>query len=291
MDIKIDIKDDRTYAQAAYFVDSPLIAKDIRKLQRDFKILPPLLYDINSLEGHFLKLAGYNPIQYHYNFPIPTDNGFHRLFADLNNFSSYLFHNNEKIIADQKAFDAVTDLFNTFLIHISGARRPYFYPRMFDSVVLQAVLFSEVKYFKSAYATTINTPAYSFEANEDIEAERDISTAIMVMPNSTEKDIMHAFTDIRKDLRNVVESTHPLIHILDKDSVSNIRQQRYWYWQIDKGREYSELLDEWNKQPGLHDKESEHGKNNKYCPSCLIFDTNRLEKFVKRYRDILKTIS
>lgn len=284
--VEIEISDNKTFAQVAYFLDSQFVLIKLQKLREKYGFGKTLSDDLNELVAHFVILAGLNPETYPTSFPKPTMEGLEHLLMDQERLFNYLSENSDSLEKDQEAFRKVFLSIQNMFSEINLIRRSLQYPRMFNGVLLQALLFNKVRFFITAYPTTIFTPAYSFESDNDLEVKRDLDMAIIVTANSTKEDVLKAFSDCKTDLIGQVEATHPLNEVLDKDTVSNIKRDRDWHWQQYNSKTYNEIVDEWNATCPNPEIEPHEEK----CHHC-IFDVNKVEKAVSRYRRYLKSIT
>lgn len=283
--VEIELADNKTFAQVAYFLDSQFVLTELLKLREKYNFEKPLPDDLNELVAHFVVLAELNPDTYTTSFPKPSIVGLEHLLMDQERLFNYLSENSDSLEKDQEVFRKVFQSMQDLFSDINLLRRFLQYPRMFNGVLLQALLFNKVRFFKTAYPTTIFTPAYSFEADNNLEVKRDLDMAIIVTANSKKQDVLNAFNDCKTDLIGLVEATHPLNTVLDKDTVSNIKRDRNWHWQQYKGKKYNKIMDEWNSTCPNPELEPHEDKCRHW-----IFDVNKVEKAVSRYRKYLKDI-
>jgi len=263
--VNILLEENKSFAQVAFLVDNPLVLADIYELRKQYYLDSPLKFGLYPLIFHFISLCGENPAKFFNNKAIePTSEGFRHLIEEPERLIQYLAEHQDGILLGNDLFKIVLAREEKFITDITKIRRKYLYPSMFDSVIIQAVLFHEVKFFKTAYATYINKPAYSFEASEDFGEARDKILAIIATPYSTKKDILEAFKEGLARIRDVTESTHPLNSAVEKDTFNNIKRTRNWHWQQKSGRKYKELAEEFK------------------------IAQNSVERSVSRYRKILK---
>jgi hypothetical protein len=244
--IEILLEDNKAFAQVAFLLDNPLFTKDIKKLRDKYKIIKPLDFSSYALISHFVELEkGKADLLEKSDFKLNL-NGLQYVFEEPERLLEYLIEYQSEKQLGQDLYKKVIAIEQQFVKDVIDIRGKYLYPPMFNSCIFQAVLFNKVKVFRTAFATVINTPAYSFESNQDIEEKREKIMAIIATPYSTEKDILDAFKQGLIDVRNVIESTHPLNQVLEKDTLSNIKRDRNLHWRITNGEKYKNLVDEFN---------------------------------------------
>lgn len=217
----IDLEDDRLFTQVAYLLDGTGIISEIYEIRNLFKISEPFKYDdYVAWENHLLKLAGINATEYwEMDKIVPNNKGNNNKW---NNKSKWLQTN-------QVSLTKYAELSNEYSNLISRARRIYGYPKLFDQVVSQAVLFNKVGHFKSAIPRLTYEPNYA-PVVPDVNNE-DAVLSIVVSPYSTMKDIQEAFEQCKTgQLKEVYESKNPSETKLNADTKSSIRQHREWYW-------------------------------------------------------------
>lgn len=107
--------------------------------------------------------------------------------------------------------------------------------------------------------------------------------AIAVTPFSTEGDIKAAFQDCKDNIREFVEMFSPVYKNMEKDTITNIKRDRNWYWEHKSGDKYRDILDEWNKKCSYFVNATPH-KGNQKCQYCDLIDQNVIEKAVSRYK-------
>lgn len=282
--IDIDIEDNSTYTQVAFLVDRPGFIDDIKEIRRLYRIEVPFSDDPIVLEHHLIQLAGFSPDQ----------------IKHLNNEAVDLVMS-EEIMDSRKAKESYGKLTTAlkykkpieekvrkketdFREAIAKCRRKYQYPEMFNQIVKQAVLFNKISRFKTAYATHFNR-----SDEDDIlqPSPSDELMAIVVTPYSTKKDIEEAFEECKTHIRTLIEMTSPVYHMIGKDTITNIKRDRYWFWEKMSGKKYQTILDEWNNRCAYYKNNQPHPDNTK-CEYCGLEDQNVIEKAVSRYKSNLK---
>ncbi|MCL5125316.1 MAG: hypothetical protein M1511_12615 [Deltaproteobacteria bacterium] len=177
---------------------------------------------------------------------------------------------------------------------ISEVRRKYNFPEMFDSVVRDAVLYNRITKFKTAYAKTFVYPVNSVH-NNHVDFHQDEYMAIIVTPQSTEKDIKEAFADCRSDLFLSQTWKSPVYQAIDTDTVSNIKRDRDWYWRYKNGEHQHEIAVADNKGASYYTKvkmamkyagnlsEAQRMNNERYLNYVQDY-TETVRKAIKRYK-------
>lgn len=218
---EIELEDDRLFTQVAYLLDGTGIITEIYEIRERFKIKESFKYDdFKSWDNHILELSGFDIEEYW---------KMEKIEPNKDGSSSKWKIKSKWLQANEKAFFTWAKLRDQYSEVVSHARRIYRYPKLFDQVVSQAVLFNKVGYFKSAIARLTYEPEYAPVA-PDVGKE-DTVLSIMVSPYSTMKDIQEAFENCKTgELREIYESKNPSETKLNADTKSSIRQHREWYW-------------------------------------------------------------
>jgi len=250
--IKIDLKDNGAYTQVAFLIDREGFQDDIEEVRNKFKITVPFSENPFDFENHLISLAGFTPDQ--------------------------VFSKEKKVEAKIKKVE------HTFREAIAEIRRKYQYPEIFDDVIKQAILFHQVTRFKTAYATFFNQ-----YASREIFSPSDTIMAIAVTPFSTEEDIKSAFQDCKENIREFVEMFSPVYKNMEKDTITNIKRDRTWYWGQKSGMKYKEILDKWNRICPNFVNATTHPDYQK-CQYCDLTDQNVIEKAVSRYKKNLNPL-
>lgn len=254
--IEIEIEDNRLFAQVAFLVDSYSFLDLVSKVKKKFKI-NSFIKDSDEWKNHFLNLAGFNLVEYKKMEKInPEDNDWTKKSEWLkereNNFTKHT-------MLQKEFFDSVTKI-----------RRIHNYPSSFDNAIVQAILYNKVGEFKTTKALlTLGGMLPNLDKN-------DQNLMISLSPTSTKKEVIEAFNEA-KELREEYELTNPLSKKLDKDTISTIKTVRDWHWTQLNGSTYEELVDNWNKN--LEESSEDY-----------IFDSNKVEQAVARYRRILQAV-
>lgn len=285
--VEILLEDNKAFAQVAFLLDNPLFLKDLKKLRDKYKIVKPLDFSFYDFICHFIELRKGNAekLLKENDFKLNLS-GLQYIFEEPERLFEYLIeHQSEKQLG-QDLYEKAIDIEQQFIKDINDIRKKYLYPPMFNSCIFQAVLFNKVEIFRTAFATFINTPAYPFESNQNVELKREKVMAIIATPYSTKDDILDAFKQGLTDVRNTIEPTHPLNLLLKKDTISNIKRDREWYWRVKNNEKYGVILDEWNEKcpaKGKHPN-TELLKKCKFCK----FDTDIVGKALLQYRKMLQ---
>jgi hypothetical protein len=282
--IDIDIEDNGIYTQVAFLVDRPGFVDDIKEIRKLYKIEVPFSSDPLVLEHHLIRLAGYTPDPINH----LNDETVDFVMSDEIMDSSKAKENYEKLNTSLKNKKPIEDKLRKkeigFREAITNCRRKHQYPEIFNQVVKQAVLFNTISRFKTAYATHFNR---SEEDNILQPSPSDELMAIVVTPYSTKKDIELAYEECKTHIRSLIEITSPVYHMIGKDTITNIKRDRYWYWEKMSGKRYQTILDEWNNRCSYYKNGQAHPDNTK-CEYCGLEDQNVIEKAVSRYKSNLK---
>lgn len=288
--VEIDIEDNRAYTQVAFLVDRADFLEDLKQLRDRFKIRVPFNFThVNSFQDHFAEVLGFDPNT------IRDLERQERLatksIIDLNdvNFESQLLqyeHANKAVNKQLRAKGKkVSQLETDFDNSLKEVRRKYRYPPMFDIVVSHSVLYGKVSSFKTAEAEFLEIPSSPTPESIDILRPRDPYMVIVVTPYSSEKDIKEAFKKCCTDIRNIVERKYPVYQSISTDTLTNIKRDRDWYWAKYNHMSYEDIRNGWNESCPDPDLEP-HDKKCKHC----IFDNNKLEQAVSRYRKKLNVV-
>lgn len=276
--ILIDLNENGAYTQVAFLVDRQGFLEDIEQIRKKFKINAPFSDNPFDLENQLYSLAGFTPKQVDKARKEHTDA---ITSLDLDDDSQFKIgyekiENAEK--AEKPIKGKIRKVEHGFREAIAEIRRKYQYPEIFDEVIKQAVLFHKITKFKTAYATYFNPHA----ARENF-SPADTIMAIAVTPYSTEEDIKAAFQDCKDNIREFVEMFSPVYKNMEKDTISNIKRDRKWYWEYKSGNKYKDILDKWNKMCPNFITSTAHPDNQK-CQYCDLADQNVIEKAVSRYK-------
>jgi len=256
--IEIDIDDKRQYAQIAFLVDSLTFLDLIEKVRSMLKIQSPFASEDYELwETHMLTLAGFDIKEYWKMDKIsPKDKSWEKKSRWLKN--------------TEKNFIDMASMQKSLMNSVVKIRKIHNYPTLFDSAIIDAILFNKIDSLKTAEATL------AFGGMTPVHDKNDQILLISLSPVSSKKDVLDAFKDAKK-LRKEYELTNPLDKKLDKDTLTNIRRVREWHWKQLQGMTYSEVVENWNKE--LDENSTDY-----------IFDSNKVEQAVARYRRNLQTI-
>jgi hypothetical protein len=227
----IKIRGLNNYTQVALFIDQPDVQNDVYKLKKEFKVKNAINFELETLKKHFITLAGFDPQKYPSSKKTTiTSEGFTYLFEEPDRLLDYLIEHHDEIENHKNVVAKVHGLEQRFFTNIGNTRRKYGYPPMFDTVLIQAVLFDKITVFKSAYPTFFYRPALPHESSMNPNTKRDIVMAIAVIPTSIGKDIMSAFRALQNGLRDVAQAGSPLDKKIDKRAFPKIIKHRDWYW-------------------------------------------------------------
>lgn len=272
--IKIELAENGAYTQVAFLVDRQGFLEDIELVRKKFKINAPFSDNPFDLENHLYSLLGLTPEQAENASKESLEAITNSSFDTQSDFERY-----EKALNDEKPVqNKIKRIEHGFREAIAEIRRKYQYPEIFDEVIKQAVLFHKITKFKTAYATYFNP----FAARENF-SPADTIMAIAVTPYSTEEDIKAAFRDCKDNIREFVEMFSPVYKNMEKDTISNIKRDRKWYWEYRSGNKYKDILDGWNKMCPNFITSTAHQDNQK-CQYCDLTDQNVIEKAVSRYK-------
>ncbi len=218
---EIELDDDRLFTQVAYLLDGTGIITEIYEIRDRFKIKEPFKYDdFKSWNDHILELSGFDLKEYW---------KMEKIEPNKDGSSSKWKIKSKWLQANEKTFFTWANLKDQYDEAVSHARRIYGYPKLFNQVVSEAVLFNKVGYYKSAIARLTYEPEYA-PVVPDLHKE-DTVLSIMVSPYSTMKDIQEAFEDCKSgELKEIYERKNPSEAKLSTDTKSSIQQHRKWYW-------------------------------------------------------------
>ena len=282
--IQIELNDNGAYTQVAFLVDRQGFLEEIEKIRKGFKINAPFSDNPFDFENHLYSLAGFTPEQVE---KARKEHSDAITSLDLDD-DSQLQTGYEKIENAKKAEKPIKDKIKKvehgFREAVAVVRRKYQYPEIFDEVIKEAVLFHKITKFKTAYATYFNP-----HAAREIFSPSDTIMAIAVTPYSTEEDIKTAFQDCKDNIREFVEMFSPVYKNMEKDTISNIKRDRNWYWEYKSGKKYKKILDDWNKMCPNFITSTPHQDNQK-CQYCDLTDQNVIEKAVSRYKKNLNPL-
>lgn len=287
--IEIDIEDNRAYTQIAFLVDRLDFLEDLKVLRDRFKIIVPFNFaNVDSFQDHFAEVLGFDPksirdLQIQERFVTKS-----LVDLDDDNFDKKILQYRQANEAVNKQLRAkgkkVSQLETDFDNSVKEVRRKYRYPPMFDVVVKNSVLYGKVSGFETAKADFLELPSSTLEPISSL-TPRDPYMVIEVTPYSTEKDIKQAFKRCCTDIRDIVERHYPVYQSISADTLTNIKRDRDWYWAKYNHKSYEDISNKWNESCPNPDLEPHHKK----CKHC-IFDNNKIEKAVSRYRKKLNVV-
>lgn len=261
--VEIDIKNATAYTQIAYLVDSPFFLWDIQAVRDQFHIEKIFKYgDYQLWNNHLYQLADF----------------------DLDELKEINSKNDDQAkIAWKKTkeyeYEKLDELRGKFSQRIAVIRELYRYPRIFDDVIQQAVLFNKISEFKTAYATILRSVKKS---SPDNESKFDADLAIILTPNALQKDVLDAYQEAMR-LRPNYELYNPLYIELDSNP-DHTERDRLWFWAKYRDEKPSkDILDEWNKKcPRKQDHSTD--KEVKNCEHCSVEDINIVDQAISRYK-------
>lgn len=230
--VQILLENNTHYALVTSLVDREEFILAVEKVRKEFSISKPLAKSLKAFQDHFIVVAGLEPLQYKRKVQSePNIKGFETLFEAPERLRQYLIEIHDELDSDTEAFHKVMQLEQKFFNEIKKIRIDNGFLPLFDTVILQSILYNEVNLFKTAYATVINDPPYSYESEEDLDIKRNAVMAIVVSPYSTNEDIKIAFENGKKDFLNQIsESRYFEYRDLPQDTITNIKRNRKWYW-------------------------------------------------------------
>lgn len=262
--VEIDVKNKNVYAQIAYLVDSPTFLEMLQTVRSKYEITSPFK-DLRDWDNFLLKKSGFDLDEYYKN---------ERRTDGVANPHDSRF--DEKIVwlkTNEDKFLKHANMLKMFFDDIEVIRNTHHYPEMFDSVIINALLFQKIKGFSSASNQIFWGDTIGGMRNDD-----SAKIGIFITPYTIKEDVIKAFNEAKKNLKSHFEAIFPIDQKLDNDTVTNIVRDRTWHWKQIEGMTYAEITDEWNDK--LEDD------SNLY-----IEDSNKLEQAVARYRRNLRTSS
>lgn len=220
--IQIELDDDRLYTQVAYLIDGTEVITEITETRHVFDISEPFKAgDYDAWNNHVLALAGFNPIEYWEMDKILPE-------IDTNEKSAWT-KKQEWLRDNETRMLKRFDIMRKFDEKIASVRRIYHFPALFDQVIVQAVLFNKIFYFKTAYPRITHEPQYNPVKYPDTEIDAVLS--IVLSPYSKTDDILQAFKDCQSgSLKETYERYTPTEPKISNDTRSKIREYRKWFW-------------------------------------------------------------
>jgi hypothetical protein len=236
--IKISIDDNRAFAQVASQIDREVFIEGMVPIISKYQLQVPLKADVNKIALHLRQLVG-------------TDKKDILIAKKGMSATTYLIEYPERLLdymiehntlPDKKKDLQLSRLTANFFADIKNYRRNMKCSPIFDSVIVQVLLFREVFCFNTAYPIIFNEPPYPYEAELQENVKRNALFAIIVTPSSTERDVKKAMQIVKKDFVKLTGTEqYPACHRLPKDTITNIKRNRKWYWLNKKRNGMSKL--------------------------------------------------
>lgn len=245
--IKIDIDDNRAFAQVASLVDRQAFLDGLKPLIKKYKLQSPLEISVNGVAKHFRYLIGVEKGEVQIVKGGKPALAYFLEYAEK--FLDFLIENND--LPDKKKDLRLGRLTKSFFDDVKNLRRSLRYPLIFDGVIAQALFFREVFYFSTACPVIFNEPPYSYEAEPNDDFKRNALFAIVVTPNSTDEDIKKSMKTIKTDFVKLVGSDqYSGYSKFPDDTITFIKRNREWYWLNNKKRKswlsYEKIADKYD---------------------------------------------
>ena len=242
--VKVMIDDPRKFAHVVTLLDRDDFLTDVYYLRKSWNLIKPLskneykdwdsfpgiryAYD-NKIELSQYKNERHKQLWDKYKSVIPEgvipQGGLEKLMWNLSDLEDMGIEARDELTELYK-FELVTNLFEYFRFQVIGLREKYKRPPNFDRIIGNAILFNEVA--NEDYVTCeigIESPNV-----ESLPYFDDPRMVITFYPLVSEDDIRKIFLEKGEELIEQYERGFLGGHIINFDTMGNIKRDREWYW-------------------------------------------------------------